>query len=439
MQVKQEWLQQFGTSGDDFALEAVVDNTGGLYVVGYSTGDMPESGVKNQGKRDAWVAKYDVGSGTQLWLQQFGSPEDDSALSVTVDGVGGVYISGATAGQLSGSNNKGNSDGFLAKHDASSGKQLWVTQLGNAKSDSFTDIVVTRQGDLYVTGYTEREDNTVAGNGMDTWLAKYDAATGNQRWVNQLGSTIDTRAGSLAVDSEGSVYILGRTGDRIPGADLDMQNNWDIWLAKYDSGFGTQLWKTKLGSPKAEFAGRIAVDHRGGLYITGRTNGSVSDTANQGDFDAFVAKYDSALGKQLWITQIGSSKGESVTSLSIGNGGDLYVVGQTQGVIPGTNVTNQGDNDIWLGRYDADSGRQMWITQLGTEKQDLAVGIAVDSSGNVYVSGATEGEFPGSKSQGKKDAYIIKYKQVPESFEDVANVLEQQLSTRDELLIRSAS
>lgn len=262
---------------------------------------MPEAGVENQGDRDAWVAKYDVGSGTQLWINQFGSAERDGAVSVALDGVGGVYIVGSTKGKLPGSDvdNEGSFDGFLAKHDASSGKQLWVTQLGNAKQDGFTDIVATRGGDLYVTGYTEREDNTVSGDGMDTWLAKYDAATGAQRWVNQLGSTIDTRAGSLAVDSEGAVYILGRTGSRIPGADIAEQNNWNIWLAKYDGGFGTQLWSTEIGTKQAEFSGRIVLDHLGGVYITGSTSGALTDSANQGDFDAFISKYDAVLGKQL--------------------------------------------------------------------------------------------------------------------------------------------
>lgn len=441
MKVQQEWLKQFGAAGEEYAYEVVLDNSGGLYAVGYTTDNMPESGVENQGDRDVWVAKYDVGSGTQLWINQFGSPERDSAVSVTVDGAGGVYIAGSTKGKLPGSDfgNKGSFDGFLAKHDASSGKQLWITQLGNAKHDGFTDIVVTRGGDLYVVGSTEREDNMVAGDGRDTWLAKYNAATGEQRWINQLGSTIDTRAGSLAVDSEGSVYILGRTGSRIPNAKIVEQNNWNVWLAKYDGGFGTQLWFTELGTNKAEFAGRIVLDHVGGVYITGSTSGALADNANQGEFDVFVAKYNTALGKQLWLNQIGSTGRESVVNIAIGNGGDLYIAGHTKGTISGSNVVNQGDWDAWLGRYDADNGRQMWVTQLGTEKQDLAVGLAVDTLGNVYVSGSTEGEFPGARQKGKRDAWIAKYRQVPESFEDIENVLNCKFSIRDELLVRSAS
>lgn len=441
MKVQKEWLKQFGTAGEDYALEVVLDNSGGLYAVGYTTDDMPEASVKNQGDRDAWVAKYDVGSGTQLWMNQFGSLERDGAVSVAVDGLGGVYIVGATKGKLSSSDsdNKGSFDGFLTKHDASTGKQLWVTQLGNSKHDSFTDVVVTRNGDLYVTGSTEREDNTVAGDGRDTWLAKYDAATGTQRWVNELDSTVDTRAGSLAVDSDGAVYILGRTGNRIPGADVVDQNSWNIWIAKYDSGFGTQHWSTELGSEKAELSGRLTLDHRGGLYITGSTSGKMTDEANQGDLDAFIAKYDATLGKQLWLNQIGTTSRDTVNSIAIGNSGDLYAVGQSAGAIPGAKATAQGSNDAWLGRYDADSGCQMWATQLGTDKQDLAVGIAVDSSGSVYISGSTGGEFSGSTNKGKYDTWIAKFKQVPESFEDIENVIEQKLSGRDDLLIRPAS
>lgn len=441
MKVQQEWLKQFGTSGEEYAFEIVLDNSGGLYAVGYTTSDMPEAGVENQGDRDAWVAKYDVGSGTQLWIYQFGSAERDSAVSVTIDGLGGVYIVGSTKGKLPGSavENEGGFDGFLAKHDAVSGKQLWVTQLGNAKQDGFTDIVATRSGDLYVTGYTEREDNAVSGDGMDTWLVKYDAATGAQRWVNQLGSTIDTRAGGLAVDSEGAVYILGRTGSRIPGADIVEQNNWNIWLAKYDGGFGTQLWSTEIGTKQAEYSGQIVLDHLGGVYIAGSTSGALTDSANQGDFDAFISKYDAVLGKQLWLNQMGSTGRESATNIAMGSGGDLYTIGHTTGAVTGSDTTNQGSQDVWLGRYDSDSGRQIWVAQLGSDKQDLAVGIAVDSSGNVYVSGSTEGELSRATSQGNRDAWIAKYKQVPESFEDVENVLNQKFSIADEQLVRSVS
>ena len=50
-----------------------------------------------------------------------------------------------------------------------------------------------------------------------------------------------------------------------------------------------------------------------------------------------------------------------------------------------------------------------WTKQLGTSSEDWAFGVATDSSGNVYVTGTTEGGLDGNTSAGRKDIFVVKY------------------------------
>ena len=115
----QLWIEQFGTGGDDAALGMDVDELGNYYLTGYTDGDL--TGQGNAGSYDAWVAKYDS-NGNQLWLEQFGTSELDNAVEVSVSG-SDVFVTGFTEGSL-GSTNAGSYDAWIGRFSATDGTLL---------------------------------------------------------------------------------------------------------------------------------------------------------------------------------------------------------------------------------------------------------------------------------------------------------------------------
>jgi len=110
------WIRQLGTSAGDYAFGAAPDGSSGVYVGGYTGGSL---GGPNAGFDDAWLARYDT-AGSQAWIQQLGTSADDYLLAAAPDGSGGVYLSGATSGSFGGVST-GFYDAWLARYDAPCG------------------------------------------------------------------------------------------------------------------------------------------------------------------------------------------------------------------------------------------------------------------------------------------------------------------------------
>ncbi len=118
-----------------------------------------------------------------------------------------------------------------------------------------------------------------------------------------------------------------------------------------------------------------------------------------------VEKENKSIKKQ-WTKQLGTSRedyGEDVTTDSSGN---IYVTGSTSGELDGN--THFGDRDIVLVKYNS-SGTKQWTKQLGTSSDEWGNGVTTDSSGNVYVTGMTDGGLDGNTHFGDRDIFLVKY------------------------------
>ena len=110
-----EFILQFGTPEEDsatIALDVSSDQSGNVYVVGITTGTLPDQ--TSEGGQDAFIRKYDS-DGDEIWTRQFGTSENDSARGVFADSSGGVYVVGDTEGTFPGQTQVGFTDAFLAK------------------------------------------------------------------------------------------------------------------------------------------------------------------------------------------------------------------------------------------------------------------------------------------------------------------------------------
>ncbi len=388
-----DWIRQFGSDDDDIGNGVAVDGSGNAYITGWTNGSLDGS---NAGGTDVFLAKY-ASDGNQQWIQQFGSADDDLGYGVAVDGSGNAYITGHTLGSLDGSN-AGGLDVFLAKYD-SDGNQQWIRQFGSADYDQGWGVAVDGSGNAYITGWTTGSLNGSNAGGYDVFLAKY-ASDGTQQWIQQFGSGVEDLAKGVAVDGSGNAYITGWTNGSLTGSNA---GDADVFLAKYASD-GTQQWIRQFGSAESDSGTGIGVDGSGNAYITGSTGGSL-DGSTAGGTDVFLAKYASD-GTQQWIHQFGSDKDDEGTGIAVDGSGNAYITGTTGGSLNGSNA---GPDDVFLAKHGSD-GNQQWIRQFGSADDDQGRGVAVDGSGNAYITGTTRGSLDGSNA-GSYDVFLAKYSQ----------------------------
>ena len=165
------------------------------------------------------------------------------------------------------------------------------------------------------------------------------------------------------------------------------------------------LWTRQFGTTGDDVATDIAVDAAGNSYVVGWTQGVLPGQSGLGDRDAFVRKYDGH-GNALWTHQFGTLESDFSEGVALNRTGDLYVVGWTAGSLPGQAA--QGLGDGYIRKYDGD-GVELWTRQIGTGRFDRADGVATDGAGGVYMVGSTEGTFSGNAPTGERDPFLMKF------------------------------
>jgi len=329
-----------------FSLFPCLVLTGLLLLLGGATGT-------SEAEDPNWSATY--GS-------QFSVP--DEARSVAVDSAGCIYVtgpSGATETTL---------DYLTVKYDAD-GNELWSVRYDGPvdQEDHAVAVRVDSAGSVYVTG-SSRGDGTQS----DYATVKYDA-DGNELWVARYdgpGSGEDTAA-ALVLDPAGNVYVTGASDDSSTGLDYA--------TVKYDND-GNQLWVARYNGPGngEDGAAGLAVDPSGNVYVTGRSAGS------GGDFDMATVSYDPGGNQVSAVRHNGSAGGpDEGVGITVDELYDVYVTGFSENTGSGYDVTtikyDSTANVIWTALYNS-PGNGI----------DRAVALALDPSGNLVVTGETEGD-----------------------------------------------
>ena len=181
----QLWAKNIGTTDFDWAWGVDTDSEDNVYVTGWTLGNL---GGINAGSYDAWLAKYD-NDGNQEWVHQFGTSGDDEAFGIKVDSYDNVYVIGYTDGAFTGKTNKGDYDAWVTKFD-NLGNQQWVQQFGTAGTDHGYDITVS-DSSVYVTGITDGSLGTANQGSFDAWVVKLNGENGNiENFTDTLDSYI---------------------------------------------------------------------------------------------------------------------------------------------------------------------------------------------------------------------------------------------------------
>ena len=277
----------------------------------------------------------------------------------------------------------------------------WKRQIGTSVFDRSDSVALDAFGNAYITGYTRGDLGGSNAGGDDAFLSKFDSA-GNELWTSQIGSTEQDLSYSVAVDASGNVYISGNTTGDLGGPNAGF---YDAFLSKFDSS-GNEAWTTQIGTKQWDRSSSVAVDASGDIYISGRTTGDLGGS-RIGWQDAFLSKFDPE-GHELWTTQIGTIYDDKSNAVAVDASGNVYISGSNQDDPSGPSA---GDIDVFLSKLDSD-GNELWTTQIGSSDRDGSSSVAVDASGNVYISGSTSGDL-GGPNAGDWDAFLVKY-EVPE-------------------------
>jgi len=278
---------------------------------------------------------------------------------------------------------------------------LWAKQAGGTDYEYGNSIAIDSSGNSYVTGCFQGtasfgDTNLTSSGCADIFIAKLNS-NGNWLWAHKAGGTSPDYGYGIATDSSGNSYVTGYFEGTASFGTITLTSSGyiDIFIAKLDSS-GNWLWVKKAGGTNYDGGYGIAIDSSGNSYVTGYFQGSASFgtitlTSNSNSRDIFVAKLDSS-GNWLWAKQAGGTSPDYSYGIAIDSSGNSYVTGYFWGTASfgTTTLTSSGDIDIFVAKLDS-SGNWLWAKQAGGTSNDYGYGIAIDSLGNSYVTGYFEG------------------------------------------------
>jgi len=166
------------------------------------------------------------------------------------------------------------------------------------------------------------------------------------------------------------------------------------------------IWSKQWGTVEEEWIESVVIDEQSNIYIAGLTKGDLFEK-NQGDSDVFIIKLSSD-GKVLWSKQFGTSKREDEVSICIDTSSEsIYLVATTEGSWFSENL---GEHDIVLLKLSVE-GQLIWGKHIGTEKDEVCVGVTVDSQGYIYLVGSTRGNLFGQYQSNESDyeSFLAKF------------------------------
>jgi hypothetical protein len=302
----------------------------------------------------------------------------------------------------------------------------YSTYLGGSGADQGRyGIAVDAAGNAYVTGYTDSTDFPTLNQyqtdqvGTDAYVTKLNpnlSGAASLLYSTYLGGNFVDYGYDIAIGAAGNAYVSGFT----LSTDFPVVNQYqtfqggmgDAFVARINtnlSGTASLVYSTYLGSSGAEGGRGIAADTSGNVYVTGDTNANNFPTLNQyqtyqGGYDAFVTKLNTNLSgtaSLVYSTYLGGSGDDGGSGIAINSTGIAYVTGSTNSTnFPLVNQyqTVQGAVDAFVTKLNPNlsgTASLLYSTYLGGSNFDRGLGIAVDSTGNAYVTGQTKSNnFP---------------------------------------------
>lgn len=248
---------------------------------------------------------------------------------------------------------------------------------------------------------------------QDGFVAKLNSTGSALLFSTYLGGSANDVGNGIAVDSGGNIYVVGQTTSRnfplanaIQSAFSATESCGNAFVTKLNPSAPSYVFSTLLGGSRCDIANGVAVDQAGNAYVTGNTASPDFPLANPfqsavGDAfggDAFVTKFNST-GSLTYSTYLGGNSSDAGFSVALDASGNAYVTGVTTStnfpVVNPIQANGGSGGDVFVTKLNAAGSALVYSTYLGGLSSDTGRGIAVDSSGNAYVTGFTNSlDFP---------------------------------------------
>jgi hypothetical protein len=299
----------------------------------------------------------------------------------------------------------------------------YSTYIGGSLDDWFGWVTVDASGNAYAAGMTQSTNfplvgplstnSSYGGGAHDGTIVKLNSAGTARLYSTYLGGNGDDWVRGISLDSVGNAYVAGyTTSSNFPTVNPfqpSYSGGNDAFVAKLSSSGSSLLYSSYLGGTGDDFARGIAADNNGNAYVVGYTSSSsnfpiqnaLQGAYGGGPYDAFVAKFDttqSGAASLVYSTLLGGSGDDEATRVAIDSPGNVYVTGSTTSTsFPTQNpyqAANHGGNDVFVSEINATDTALVFSTYLGGTGDDTVGGMAVDSTG-IYVGGSTiSTDFP---------------------------------------------
>ena len=327
---------------------------------------------------------------TLTWNTFLGGAGTDEAFGLALDAMGNVYVGGYSTATWGAPLQPfaGSVDAFVAKLDPA-GNLIWNTFLGGSGVDEIYGLAADPTGNIFVTGYSTATWGSPVlafGGGTATLVAKLDS-TGTVIWNTFLGGGFTLGRG-ICADVIGNVYVTGNSGGNWGSPIRAFTGGpFDAFAAKLDLN-GNLIWNTFLGGSGADYGNSVAADISGNIIVGGNSETGWGSPLQPyaGGIAGFIAKLD-ASGALTWNTFLGGGGNDSVEALALDSGGNIFISGNSASTW-GSPVSPHATfgEDALAAKLDP-NGTLIWNTFLGGDGVDAADGVAVDGGGNVYVAG----------------------------------------------------
>ena len=266
------------------------------------------------------------------------------------------------------------------------GKRLWVKTYNGLsnENDAARGLAIDASGNAIITGYSINPNSY-----YDITTIKY-SPNGDQVWIKLFNGKADDydEGNAITLDDKGNAYIAGFT-------DVSDKRN-DLIVIKYNVE-GDELWHQTYNGKGNDDEARAIAFSNDKIFVTGHT------TNKNGDYDILTLCYTTD-GAQQWIQTYGGDLKSDDEGIAIATdaSGSCYVTGYANNISLSETIATIKYNS---------TGVQQWVkTFRGSENfDDYPFAIAIDKSGNVFVTGATNYDIINNTNDG--DMTLIKYSQ----------------------------
>ncbi len=477
-----------GGSSNDRMNGIAVDKTGNVYVAGRTESvDYPvlHNIQTYSGGRDVAVTKFNPTGSALIYSTFVGGTSDEIGRGIAIDASGNAYVVGDTfssnfpttvgafqvtyAGDTTGLYG----DGFAFKLNSGGNAFVYSTFIGGSGGDELSGAALDASGNLYSAVITNSTNFPVTPGAFQTTNPNLSLLTGGALKLNATGTALvfSTYLGgsgpgvdaayTVVIDSSNNVYVVGMTGspnfpttagafDITCGTDGNCNALFDGFVTKLNSRGSALVFSTFIGGSSGDAVTGIALDSAKNVYLYGGTDstdfpitpgsaqpifGGASAGCNPATFacgDNFILKLNPQGSALVYSTYLGGSGDENysqIEGMKLDANNNAWVVGETDSVdFPLANAVQAayggGTEDAFVTELNSTGSQFLFSTYLGGNSTDYGTAIAIDTTGNAYVTGATSsanfittpGAFQtqcgtdGTCNGGLLDAFVTKFK-----------------------------